>query len=133
MEISSSGLKAERTRMEIAANNMANAHSTRGANGQTYQRKQVVFSSVFNQSLDGTKFAGVQVDDILNDQRPPIEMFAPNHPDADKNGMVQKPNISPIEEMLDMITSTRAYEANLSALKQSKQMAQRTLTLGRKQ
>jgi len=133
MGISSSGLEAERLRMEVAANNLANAHSSRDADGQVYQRRQVVFSSVLNESLrsDSENLGGVQVDDIVTTDRPPVRTYAPYHPNADADGMIEKANISPLEEMIDMITATRAYEANLSALKQSSDMAKQTIQLGR--
>jgi len=73
---------------------------------------------------------GVDVDGIVLDKRPPRENYAPYHPEADENGMVKMPGISPIEEMLDMITATRAYEANLSIIKQSRDMANKTISLG---
>ena len=133
MGISSSGLEAERLRMEIAANNLANAHSSRDADGEVYQRRQVVFSSILNESLRSSSenLGGVQVDDIVTEDRPPVRTYAPYHPNADANGMIEKANISPLEEMIDMITATRAYEANLSALKQSADMAKQTIQLGR--
>ena len=133
MGISSSGLEAERLRMEVAANNLANTHSSRDADGQVYQRRQVVFSSILNDSLrsGSENLSGVQVDDIITDNRPPVRSYAPYHPNADADGMIETANISPLEEMLDMITATRAYEANLSALKQSADMAKQTIQLGR--
>jgi len=134
INISYSALRAERMRMRVAANNLSNIHSTNDENGNLYQRRQVVFSSVLADRIsdaDSTyNLKGVKVDGIVLDNRPPVEHYAPYHPEADDNGMVKMPAISPIEEMLDMITATRAYEANLSVIKQSREMANKTINLG---
>lgn len=132
MDITATALHAERQRMEVAANNMANAHSTRSSDGELYQRKTVLFSAVYNDSLNkGEQLKGVSVEGIEPDQRAPVKVYAPHHPDADEQGMVEEPNISTIEEMMDMISASRAYQANLTAMKQSRTMAQRTITLGK--
>ena len=133
MGISSTGLQAERVRMEVAANNLANAHSTRGADGEVYQRQQVIFATVLDDSLQGadSSMHGVEVEDIVTDNRPPESTYAPYHPDADENGMVEMPDINPLVEMMDMITATRAYEANLSAMRKASEMAKKTIHLGR--
>ncbi|OGV48788.1 MAG: flagellar basal body rod protein FlgC [Lentisphaerae bacterium GWF2_52_8] len=132
--ISSSALDAERARMEITANNLANVQST-GKNGQVYSRRIPVFEAVYSEQFghDGIQnLAGVKMKDIVADPRQPLELYAPYHPSADqKTGMVKMPNISPIEEMVDMIAATRAYEANLSVIKQSRDIADKTITLGR--
>lgn len=132
-KISTSGMKAESVRMETAANNIANVNSGRGEDGNIYQRKIVRFAEVLNgaSGFGRASFGGVKVIDVVNDNRPPNELYAPNHPEADKNGMVRKPNISPIEEMVDMISATRAYEANLNVLKQSKDIAEKTINISR--
>jgi len=133
LNISATGLEAERTRMSVAANNLANVHSTRGQDGVLYQRRQVVFAAVMDDAVSRERPAdalgGVKIDDVVADPRPPAETYAPYHPHADSRGMVQTPNISPIEEMLDMITAGRAYDSNLSAMKQSREMAMRTIDL----
>lgn len=132
--ISSSALSAERARMDITANNLANVHSTSGDNGGAYRRRVAVFESVFKDTLGGSAIndlGGVKLEEISVEDRPPIKMYAPYHPNADKEGMVEMPNISPIEEMVDMITATRAYEANLSVMNQSKDMAEKTINMFR--
>jgi flagellar basal-body rod protein FlgC len=132
--ISSSGLDSERLRMDVTANNLANVHSTRGPDGNLYRRKVPVFSSVMKNEFSrdpANKLGGVKVDAIVDDRRDPVEVYAPYHPEANQDGMVQMPNISPIEEMLDMITATRAYEANLNVIKSSRDMADKTLRLGK--
>lgn len=132
--ISSSGLDAERKRMDVIANNLANVNSTKSENGECYRRKVAVFSSVMKDELSSdpaAEMGGVKFDEIATDDRDPIEVFAPYHPAANEDGMVQMPNISPIEEMVDMITATRAYEANLSVIKDSKKMAEQTLSIAK--
>lgn len=132
LRITATALDAERTRMEVAASNMANAHSTRGPDGGIYQRQQVVFSTILADTVNGDNLPqGVQVSGIVPDSRPPIKVHAPFHPDADKDGMISTPDISPMNEMMDMITATRAYEANLSVLRQCRDMARETINLGR--
>jgi flagellar basal-body rod protein FlgC len=134
ISISSSGLQAERVRMEVTANNLANVHSSEGPDGEPFQRQMPVFETVMRDTFSKNPTAdlgGVKVSDIENDKRPPIEVFAPYHPDADEEGMVAMPNISPIEEMVDMISATRAYEANLSVIKNSKKMAEQTIDIAK--
>lgn len=134
ISISSSGLQAERVRMEVTANNLANVHSTEGPDGEPFQRQVPVFATVMKNTFSKNPTAalgGVKVADIESDNRAPIEVFAPYHPDADEEGMVEMPNISPIEEMVDMITATRAYEANLSVIRNSKRMAEKTIEIAK--
>lgn len=132
MKISASGLDAERMRLDVAAHNLANAHTTRDGDGSVYQRRQVVFRAMLpdETEYDGSEnLSGVMVESVIKDSRPPIEIHSPNHPHADEDGTLRLPNISPIEEMLDMITATRAYQSNLSALKQSRDMAAQTINI----
>jgi len=132
-DITSSALDAERARMEIIANNMANINSTGGDNGEVYRRRIAVFDAVFKDALGEpqiNELNGVKLEEVAVDNRDPIMIYAPYHPNADKTtGMLQTPNISPMEEMVDMITATRAYEANLSIIKQGKAMAEKTITM----
>ncbi len=132
-KISSSGLEAERIRMELTANNLANVNST-DKNGNVYRKHMAIFEASYNDDARGGSTAeleGVKVSEIATDKRKPLEVYAPYHPYADDKGMLAMPNISPIEEMMDMITATRAYEANLSALKQSREIADKTIALSR--
>jgi flagellar basal-body rod protein FlgC len=134
VSISSSALTAERSRMEVAANNIANSQSTSADPNKLYKRKVVIFESVLNGAFNTdprTKFGGVKVKDIVASTAPPIEIYNPSHPHANEQGMLKKANISPLEEMVDMITATRSYEANLSVMKQSKKMAEKIIDLGR--
>lgn len=139
MKISSAGLSAQRLRMNILSSNLANAQSTRTEEGGPYKRKDVVFSAVgvegpFSDYLDGSQGSQLkkpQVVDIHEDTKEPRTVFDPSHPDANEEGYVKMPNIQVMNEMVNMITATRAYEANATALNESKQMAMKALEIGR--
>jgi len=127
LQISSSGMSAERLRMDVIAENLANANTTRGANGQPYQRQEVLLESAspsFGQVLGGVQVAG-----IVNDPTPPRRVYDPGHPDADKNGYVTLPNVNPVNEMVDLITASRGYEANVTAMTAAKQMFTKSLNV----
>ncbi len=129
-DISASGMSAERMRMETVANNIANANSTNSLDGGPYRRQQLVFSAVMNDtSTDSTGLGGVQVIGQESDQSPFIKVYAPGHPQQDEHGMVEMPNVKLPNEMVDMITASRSYEANLKALTSFKEMIEQTLTL----
>jgi len=132
-KITSGALNAERTRMDIVANNLANAQSA-GTESSVYQRRVAVFESVLNDKVQGddasAELGGVKLTEVTTDNsRKPSREYMPYHPDADGDGMVYMPNISPMEEMVDMISATRAYEANLTMLKESRKMADNTINL----
>lgn len=134
MEISASGLTGERLRMEVAANNIANMHSTRSANGGPYQRQQVTFSAAMNQALGTSKsgiesLKGVQVLGVTPDTSKGPLIHDPGHPDADESGHVQMPNVNLSHEMVDLMTAGRAYEANLKSLETFRQMTEQALSL----
>ncbi len=139
MDISSSALSAERTRMNLISSNLANANSTRTSEGGAYRRKDAVFSAQplsegFQSSLN--KFSQqslkqVGVVDIVEDSSPPRVQYEPSHPDANSEGYVSLPNVNVMEEMVDMISATRAYEANVTAVQAAKSMALKTLELGK--
>lgn len=127
--ISGSGMTAERLRMDVIAQNLANAESTRGADGQPYRRKSVVLGEAAGSSFEQV-LAGVRVREIAEDQTPGRKVYDPSHPDADKaTGMVTMPNVSTVTEMVDLISASRAYEANVQAFNAAKQMFTRTLDL----
>lgn len=132
----SSALESERIRMEVISQNINNAHVTRGADGLPYQRQQVVFETLLNQkSTDASGAAsptGIQVARIEKDQRSPRMVFEPGHKDADANGMVAYPDINIHEEMADLITAQRAFEANLAVVRNAKAMAMQTLAIGKR-
>jgi flagellar basal-body rod protein FlgC len=139
LEISASGLTAERLRMDVTAENLANAQTTRGANGQPYRRKEVVLQSVPGQSAFGSQLSaamgggvapgGVQVAGITEDQTNGKLVYDPSNPDANAQGYVRMPNVDTVTEMVDLIDAQRAYEANVTAMNASKQMFSKTLEL----
>ena len=134
MEVSASGLGAERTRMNVAASNLANAQTTRTSGGGPYKRRDVVMQSVAVPGATGpgsTAVKGVQVAQITQDAAPPRLEYDPGHPDANAQGYVAYPNVNPVEEMVDMITASRAYEAGVTALSTSVNMAERALSIGK--
>jgi flagellar basal-body rod protein FlgC len=137
--ISGSGLSAERLRMEVIANNIANAYSTRSTNGGPFRRQEVIFSAVLNQHLHpltrGGKnrpmLGGVEVEGIVEDQSEFLRVHNPGHPDADQDGFVLMPNVRLPIEMVNLITASRAYEANLKVLQSFRQISEQALTLAR--
>ncbi|MBU3142313.1 flagellar basal body rod protein FlgC [Clostridium sp. CF012] len=137
MRISSSGLTAERLRMDTIASNIANATTTRGENGQPYIRKIAVFQENLQQEMDKTSgtyktsFKGVKAVGIENDDSPLRRVYDPSHPDADVEGYVTMPNVNILNEMADMIASTRAYEANVNSINAQKSMFSKALEIGR--
>ncbi|MCC7202997.1 MAG: flagellar basal body rod protein FlgC [Nitrospirae bacterium] len=128
--ISASGLEAQRIRMNIIAGNLANAQSTHTQEGGPYRRKDVVFSEVLDNALDNSAGA-VEVKEIVEDKRPFQVVFDPQHPDANEEGYVQLPNVNLLEEMVNMMSASRSYEANVTAVNSAKAMAQKALEIGR--
>jgi len=140
MSISASALTATRLRMDVIAENIANINTTRTADGGPYRRKYVVyqektddkrFSTFFNRTSAANTKGGVRVLEIGTDMRDFKYDFNPTHPDADENGYVRMPNVEVVQEMVDMMSAYRAYEANITALNVFKDMAVKTLELGR--
>ena len=134
-DISASGLSAERLRMEVISNNIANANTTRTAEGGPYRRREVVFSAAMDDALgsrDGSGLRGVEVLGVEQDARELPRVYQPGHPDADAEGYVEMPNVSLANEMVDLITANRGYEANLKVLRSFREMVQQTLTLLRR-
>lgn len=131
----SSALQAERVRMEVISQNIANANTTRGVDGKPYAREQVVFETVLGKQqagASGPAGQGVQVSRIEKDARAPRLVFNPGHPEANGDGMVAMPNINIHEEMADLIASSRAFEANLAVVKSARTMAMQTLSIGKR-
>ena len=139
LKISASGLAANRKRMAAISSNIANAQTTRTAEGGPYRRKEVVFGSepareTFSEILEGElgeKAKTVHATEVISTNRPPIPKYEPSHPDADNRGYVAYPNINVMEEMANMISASRSYEANISALNTTKSMALKALEIGR--
>ena len=130
---SAAALEAERTRLDVISQNIANANTTRGLDGKTYQRQQVLFESALRDAAGrqlGTP--ELRVSAIVKDPRPPRLVFNPGHPDADAQGMVAMPNVNVHEEMADMIVATRAFEANLAVIKNSRMLALQALSIGKR-
>lgn len=137
MRISSSGLSAERLRMDTIASNIVNAGTTRGKNGKPYVRKIAVFQenleNVLNKNTGNVenKLLGVKAVGIKEDNSPLRKVYDPSHPDADKEGYVTMPNVNILNEMVDLIAASRAYEGNITALNTEKAMIAKTLEIGR--
>lgn len=137
--ISASGMTAQRVRMNVATSNLANINTTRTPQGGPYRRKDVLFTSqplhgAFENTLRSAmnlKLSGVKVSKIIDDPRPPISKYNPQHPDADKKGYIKVPRINLMEEMVNMMSATRSYEANVTAIKATKDMALKALEIGR--
>jgi len=127
----SDALTANRLQLEVIAQNIANAQTTRDVDGGAYQRREVLFESYMKPVSDTAAINSVRVANVTKDETPGPVMFMPNHPHADENGMVQMPNVKMAMEMVDMITTTRSYEANLSVVRTSRQMATQALNIGR--
>ncbi|MEN9573720.1 MAG: flagellar basal body rod protein FlgC [Verrucomicrobiota bacterium] len=135
VQSTSSALEAERIRMEVISQNIANANTTRGPDGKPYQRQEVVFETLLNRQLSGGPDAGtksVHIARISKDTAEPRLVYNPGHPDANQQGMVAMPNINVHEEMVDMIAASRSFEANLAVVKNARSMAMQTLNLGKR-
>ncbi len=132
IDITASALDAQKTRLDIIAQNIANAQTTRTPAGGPYKRQLVSFQTeLLKQTGDGAPaLNGVQVSSITSDPSPGERIYNPQHPDADSQGIVTMPNVNLAYEMVDLITATRAYEANLSVAKNGREMADRTLRIG---
>jgi flagellar basal-body rod protein FlgC len=134
MEVSASGLSAQRARMNIASSNLANAQTTQTAAGGPYKRKDVVLESIDVPGTEGElggAVKGVEVASIKQDTAPPRMEYDPGHPQANAQGYVAYPNVNPVEEMVDMITASRAYEAGITTMTTAVNMAERALGIGR--
>ena len=140
MSISASALTAQRLRMDVISDNVANANTTRTADGGPYRRRAVLFeqktddrtsfSSVFDRAVGGSaQGRGVRVAEIVTDSRPGPLVYDPHHPDANQYGYLERPNVNIVEEMVNMISASRAYEANVTAMNTTKTMITRTLEI----
>jgi flagellar basal-body rod protein FlgC len=134
LQVSASGMSAQRTRAELLVENMANAETTRTPEGGPYRRKDVVFSSDLQSSPFSATFQnelsnGVSVADVVTDDRAPQLRYMPGHPDADANGYVAFPNLNPAEEMVNLMNAQRSYEGNVSAMAAVKDMITHSIDL----
>ena len=138
MNISATGMTAQRVRMDVISQNLANVNTTRNDSGITYRRQTVVmeaqtsreFASALNQAL-GLTGTGVKVTHIVEDMSDLRMVYEPTHPDADENGYVHYPNVNSVTEMTNLIDASRAYEANAAAFNAAKTMAMKGLELGK--
>jgi flagellar basal-body rod protein FlgC len=130
----SAALDAEQTRLDVISQNIANVNTTHGVDGKPYQRQMVVFESALQQAMnsDGSvQMPPLQVAQIAKDSSPPIQIYDPGNPDADGSGMVSMPNINIQEEMADLISASRSFEADLAVVKNSHALAMETLSIGK--
>ncbi len=125
--IAGSGMSAQSQRLNVSASNMANVESTSGPTGETYRAKQVEFMTV---PVAGTEDAGVKVSRVIEDKTPFKMVFNPGHPHANSNGYVAMPNVNVTEEMVNMLSASRAYQNNVDTMNAAKSMLLKTLTLG---
>jgi flagellar basal-body rod protein FlgC len=139
MRVSASGLAAQEARMNTISSNMANSETTRTEEGGPYKRQDPIFAAEtdresFGEILEnklGENVQGVRVVEVHHDERPPRLVYNPSHPDANADGYVAMPNVNPAEEMANMISAHRSYEANVTAINSAKAMAQKALEIGR--
>lgn len=137
LHISSTGLSAQRIRMNLISSNLANVNTTRTEDGEPYKRKDVIFEAVqsndfedvLNERLDDAG-DGVRVARVVEDEKPFVEKYDPGHPDADPDGYVRLPNVNIVEEMVNMISASRSFEANATAVSITKDMAAAALKIG---
>jgi flagellar basal-body rod protein FlgC len=138
IDAAASGLTAERLRMDVISNNIANVNTTRTAEGGAYRRQVVVFAPRENEANFAQMLSeklntgnGVKVVGITKDNSPTHRIYDPTHPDANQDGYVEMPNVNVVTEMVDMITATRAYEANVTSINSAKSMALKALEIGK--
>ena len=134
IQVSASGMAAQRTRAELLVENMANAETTRTPEGGPYRRKDAVFSSETQSSPFSALFqnelaTGVKVADVVQDNRPPEKRYLPGHPDADADGYVTFPAMNPPEDMVDLMNATRSYQANVAAISSVKDMIRSSISI----
>lgn len=136
LAVSASALDAQSHRMRVIAANVANAQTTRDANGNVYRRRDVVFASELDRRIgtrrrDLSGLKGVRVARTVEDNTPLKRVYRPGHPDADPDGYVTLPNVNPMEEMVDLMVANRSYEANVAAIKTTRALAQKALEIGK--
>lgn len=139
--VSGSGMAAQRSRMTVVAGNLANAETTRTPDGGPYRRRDIIFQSAPTDSEFAAQLGelgessnaaqGVEVVGVKQSSRPPRKIFDPNHPDANPDGYVSLPDINPMEEMVDMLSAVRSYEANLTTYNTTKSLIRKILDIGR--
>jgi flagellar basal-body rod protein FlgC len=131
IDVTSGALSAQKMRLDIVAQNIANAQTTRTADGTAYKRQIVSFETELVKRAGGTSLSTVRIGGVTNDPMPGQQVYNPQHPDAGADGMVTMPNVNLAYEMVDLITASRAYEANLSVVKNARTMAIKTFEIGK--
>lgn len=133
IDVTATALNAQKTRLDIVAQNIANAQTTRTPNGGPYQRQVISFETelIKRQGGAGASLQGIKIANIGTDRTPGQQVYNPQHPDAGADGLVTMPNVNLSYEMVDLITASRAYEANLAVAKNARQMAIKTLQIGK--
>lgn len=140
LDINASGLTAQRWRIEVISSNLANANTTRTADGGPYRREELVlesapvnasFSDALNQEVAQPGEMGVEITGIYESSDPFVRRYEPSHPDADAEGYVLYPNVSPVEEMVNMLSATRSFEANVQSMNAIKELARKSLEIGK--
>ena len=138
LTVSATGMAAQRTRAALLVENIANSETTRTPDGGPYRRKDAIFTTQevgsafgteFDAQMSGTQFSGVKVAGISVDMRDPEKRYLPGHPDADANGYVSMPRVNPAEDMVDLVSADRSYQANVSAMSAVKDMIQKSIDL----
>ncbi len=136
IEVSASGLTAQRRRLELLMSNLVNANTTQPAGAEPYRRRDVLLSATVPNQHFGAAFdeamgavRGVEISQVVTDRSDPVRRYEPGHPHADKEGYVLYPNVNPVQEMVNVMSTTRSYEANLQAVNAAKEMANRTLEI----
>jgi flagellar basal-body rod protein FlgC len=132
MSILSKGMSAQRVRVNLVASNLANANTTKTEEGGAYKRKDPIFQAIDISGDDTNQgLSSVEVSEISTDEAPGPKVYDPDHPDADAEGMVEMPNVNVVEEMVNMMTAQRSFEANVQAFATLRDMSQRAIDLGR--
>ncbi len=126
-DVAASAMTAQAQRLNVVASNLANADSATGPDGKAYKARQVIFST---QAMGGAENSGVRVTGVVDDPSPMKRLYQPNHPMADETGYVTMPNVSVVEEMVNMISASRAYQNNVEAINTTKTLLAKTLTIG---
>lgn len=129
LDISATGMHVQTIRLNTIASNMANADSISSNSNETYRSKQPVFQTILNQET-GEPVGGVKIRDIVESEAPPVMEYNPNHPMADAEGYIYRPNVNTVEEMANMLSASRSYESNIEVMNTSKQLLMRTIQLG---
>ncbi len=129
-DIASSGMSAQSMRLNLVASNISNANSVSSSLDKVYKSRQPVFAAQLRDVMDKSSTTGVEVKGVVESQAPPVMEYSPNHPMADAEGYIYKPNVNTIEEMANMMSASRSYQNNVEVFNTSKQLIMQTLRMG---